>query len=282
MTDRGKVVLSRVGLIYAALIWGTTFFLVKGILTTTDPVTLVAVRFWVASAVMAVVLKVFKKDLWKGFSKGVWLGVFLWLAFVFQTAGLKITTASNSGFITALYVPLVPFLGWILFRTRPDLRHWISVGLSTVGLWILTGGLQGLNLGDLLTLATAGAVALHIVFSEKFVRRDLDPLTLSFQQFLIVALLSTTHALLFGHTWPEWSANFGWQIGYLALFGSITTIAVQTVAQKYLEAVDVAIILTLEPVFAAIFAWTIGGEPWTVYGAVGGAVIVSAMLLSEV
>ncbi|MFH1017223.1 MAG: DMT family transporter [Pseudomonadota bacterium] len=273
--------LSILALIYAAVVWGSTFFLVKRTLQSVDPVTLIAYRFAIASLVTAGIVKLRGKALFKDFKAGLVLGVLLWLIFLTQTSGLVIITASNSGFITGLYVPLVPVFGLLWFRRGPRVEETLAVTLAVAGLWVLTGGIQSANRGDLLTLGTAMVVALHILFSEKYVRGDRDPFVLSFQQFFVVFVLSAAQVILFGLPLEASGPTTGWTIVYLALFATISTFAAQTIAQKHVDAVPVALIFTLEPVFAALFAWTLGGELFRTHGAVGGSMILVAMLVPQ-
>ncbi len=246
-----------------------------------DPITLIAYRFAIASLVTAGIVKLRGKALFKDFKAGLVLGVLLWLIYLLQTNGLVITTASNSGFITGLYVPLVPVFGLLWFRRGPRLEEALAVTVAVAGLWVLTGGVRSANRGDLLTLGTAMIVAFHILFSEKFVRGNRDAFVLSFQQFFVVLVLATAQVLFFHLPLEASGTRTLGTIVYLALFATVSTFAAQTFAQKHVDAVPVALIFTLEPVFAALFAWTLGGEPFRARRAAGGLIIVVAMLIPQ-
>lgn len=274
--------LAKVAVVYASIVWGTTFFIVKDTVSRLDPLAMLTYRFAIAAVVSALIIKWRGHKLFEGFRGGATLGFFLWLAFITQSYGIRITSASSSGFITGLYVPLVPIMAIPLLRKWPTFSQGLAVVVSVIGLWVLTGGIHAVNLGDGLTVATAVAVAFQILFSEKYIRQNRDPLVLSFQQFLVVCVLSAIWIPIFHLPLAVGGERAALSIVYLAIFGSITCIAAQTFAQKHLEAVSVAIIFTLEPVFAAIFAWTLGGEPFEMKRALGGLIIVAAMLIAEI
>ncbi len=269
------------GLFGAVLSWGSTFFLVKGSVVLMNPVTLVAIRFWIAAVVLAVFLCLRRVALFSSSKEGFILGFFLWLLYVPQTIGLGYTSAANSGFITGLFVVFVPLLGWLMYKQIPSKIKMLSVSLSIVGLWILTGGIQNFNIGDGLTLVTAIAYAIHILLAESYVKNKINPIVLSFQQFLTVAVLSTLTCFFFHlplivlpATWPT--------LIFLAIVPTLLAFVMQLVAQRHISSIKVALIFVLEPVFAALFAWTLGGEIFHPLQAVGGGVIFVAMVLSEV
>lgn len=275
--DKKKTLLADIGLFYAAAIWGSTFFLVKNSLDNIDPVTLVAYRFLLATLFMLPF--VFRKKVFQNFKNGFFLGFLLWLLYIPQTIGLKFTTASNSGFITGLFVVFVPIFSFFMFKKNVSRQKTVSVIIAAVGLWFLTGGLKTLNMGDLLTLIAAVTYALHIIFADKYMK-DSDPYVLNFQQILTVGILSFITAILFrlplniGNTLPV--------ILFLTLFPTLSAFLIQLIAQKFTSAIKVAMIFSLEPVFAAIFAWTIGGEKFIFTSAIGGLLIVIAMVISEI
>lgn len=154
IVSNGKVIAYEFGLLYAAAIWGATFFIVKDALSAIDPLVLVGHRFTIAAAVLAVVLPLTGRSLIRQWRQGVVLGLMLWFIYAPQTVGLKFTTASNSGFITGLFVVFVPLLAFFLFRRRATSRELLALGLAFIGLWFLTGGIDAINLGDLITLIT--------------------------------------------------------------------------------------------------------------------------------
>ena len=276
-----KDLFAQAGLLYSAAIWGSTFFLVKNALNHISPLALIAYRFLIAAFLMFVFLKVKKKKLFRDAGKGLILGIILWVVYFPQTLGLKFTTASNSGFITGLFILFVPIVGWLLFKRIPELNKIFSVVLALTGLWILTGGPGKINYGDTLTLITAVAYAFHILYVGKYMASGSDPYILTFQQFLFVGLFSLAGSLFSegGLTWS--SDSVWWIIVFLAVFPTMSAFLIQMVSQRFTSPLRVAIIFSMEPVFAAIFAWTIGGERFALHRGIGGLIIVAAILVSE-
>jgi len=272
--------LAQVGLLYTAAIWGATFFVVKDILSEVDAQTLVAYRFFVAGLVLLFWLVVKKQSVLKDLGRGLVLAVILATVFLSQTIGLKYTTASNSGFITGLFVAFVPLLQRTLFQTRPRMMEVIASGISLIGLWILTGGLADMNLGDGLTLITAATAALHLLVCDRYMKTGSDPVVLSCQQFLLVGLISFASTLLTGSSMSIGSAKTGLILLFLALFPTLSAFVIQLLSQKIVSPMRVSLIFAMEPAFAALFAWTVGGEVVILRRALGGLLIFGALLLS--
>jgi len=274
-----KNVLANVGLLYAAAIWGTTFVVVKDSLDNIDPVVLVGYRFSLAALLLGIYLVAKGKPLFANFKVGAFLGFFLWALYVPQTIGLGFTTASNSAFITGLFVAFVPVFSMIIFKRRPAMKDFLAVLVSIIGLYFLTGGLIESNRGDLLTLITAMMYALHILFIDRYAK-ELDPYVMAFQQFLFVGLLSLLVSVFFGLPFSIGSTGTVYAVLFLAIFPTFTAFVIQMVAQKIVLPVRVSLIFAMEPVFAAAFAWTFGGESFDGFRAVGGLLVVMAMIVS--
>jgi drug/metabolite transporter (DMT)-like permease len=270
-----------IGLIVATAIWGSTFFVIKDTVANIHPVTLVAYRFALAAAIFALIVFLRKEKFWNHAKHGFILGIFVWVIYLFQTLGLQYTTASNSGFITGLFIVFVPLFGLLFFKRKPKLMQLIALGIALVGLWFLTGGLQGINVGDLLTLVTAIAIGLNILVIDKFVKEKKSVAVLSFQQFLTTAVLSFATAFLFQIPLViDQQAIF--PIVYLAIFGSAIAQGLQLLCQRHLKALTSSLLLSTEPIFAAVFAWTLGNETFIPVSAVGGLFIVLAIFVSEI
>jgi drug/metabolite transporter (DMT)-like permease len=176
-------ILADAGLLYAAAIWGSTFYIVKDGLQSLTPLSIVAYRFMLAAVLLLAWLLFKKKNPLKNSLRGIILGAILWSLYIPQTVGLQFTSASNSGFITGLFVAFLPPLYWMFFRRIPPIQRQLAVVISLIGLWILTGGLVEINTGDLLTLGGALFYALHILVADRYVKKGTDLLVLSFQQF---------------------------------------------------------------------------------------------------
>ncbi len=279
--SRTRRTYAEVGLLYAAAIWGATFFIVKNALGQIDPVVLVGYRFAFAGLLLGFYLLVKRTPLFTGLRDGIVLGVILWSLYIPQTIGLGFTSAANSGFITGLFVVMVPILAYTMFRKKPSLWEAVAVALSLAGLWLLTGGVHGMNLGDLVTLIAAFFYALHLLYCDKYMKAGRDPIVISFQQFLVVGILSFTTAILFDLPLTIGGRNTASIIIFLTLFPTLSAFLIQLYAQKLTSPFRVSLIFTLEPLFAAIFAWTIGGEQFVLRSASGGLLICVAMVVAE-
>ncbi|MFN8390409.1 MAG: DMT family transporter [Bdellovibrionota bacterium] len=274
--------LSDIGLIYAALVWGSTFVMVKQAIAGVHPLLLVGYRFLLAAGMLWLISIVVRRSNRrpKDLVPGAIVGFVLWLVYVPQTIGLAYTTAANSAFITGLFVVFVPLFGRIFFDTRPTPKDLLSVLLAVAGLYVLTGKLQAMNTGDLLTLITAAAYALHVLLTDRYVRDGVDPIALCIQQFVVTAVLSILLGYVLGAPLEVRSNEALGAIVFLAVFPTVSAFLIQAYAQRYTTAIKVALIFSLEPVFAAIFAWTWGGEPFQLHSAVGGLLIVGGMVVS--
>lgn len=275
------MLLSDVGLLYAAAIWGATFFMVKDVLHHVTPLGLLGYRFLIAALLMLVLLLFLKRNPFSNWKQGLVLGFFLWTIYVPQTIGLKFTTASNSGFITGLFIVFVPVFSFIFLKRLPSRMKLLSVGLAISGLWVLTGGLYDANFGDFLTLFAAMGYAIHILVADHYMKSGSDPFVLNFQQMLVVGLLSIAAGLSSGASLAcDFRAALG-VIVFLAVFPTVSAFIIQLLAQRHTAPVKVAIIFSMEPAFAALFAWTLGNEMLVPHRALGGLFIVAAMVLSE-
>ncbi|MCK4572934.1 MAG: EamA family transporter [candidate division Zixibacteria bacterium] len=277
-----KRVLADMGLFYSAAIWGSTFFIVKAVLNDIDPVILVGYRFMLAGLILLVYVLYSGRSLTKNLGRATFLGALIWLLYIPQTIGLKYTTASNSGFITGLFVAFVPFFLRVIFRRRPTRAEVLASAVSLVGLWILTGGMKDVNIGDMLTLIAAMTYALHVLYSDKFMKERVDPYVISCQQFLVVGVLSLLTGLLFDLPFGVKSTAAIWTVLFLALFPTLLAFLIQMLAQRITAPMKVSLIFALEPVFAALFAWTLGGEQFVTHRALGGLLIFAALVISGI
>lgn len=274
--------LADLGLLYIAVIWGSTFFVVKDSLAYVDPVLLVGYRFIVAALLIGCFLIYRRKPWLTNLKSGGILGILLWLCYVPQTIGLQFTTASNSGFITGLFVAFVPLFAFVLFQELPSPAKVLAVFTSILGLWFLTGGLAEINAGDGLTIVTAMAFAAYILVADRYAKDNVDPYILSFQQFVVVGGLSVIAGFIFQFPFTVASPGTLWVILFLTIFPTLSAFVIQMMAQKYTAPVKVSLILALEPIFAAVFAWTLGGETFIPSRSIGGVLVVLAIIVAEV
>ncbi|MBI5631854.1 MAG: DMT family transporter [Elusimicrobia bacterium] len=181
--------LDEVGLFYCAAVWGSTFYLVKGTLSSVSWDVLVAYRFLLSAALLLPwVLRRSREAEWM--KEAFFLALLLAVLYLSQTAGLKYTSAANSGFITGLFVVFVPAFMLLFHRKRPSSRQWACSALAFAGLWLLTGGIRGFNRGDALTLLAAMTYAGHLLATDRFVKAEADPVLLAFHQFWMTGVLA--------------------------------------------------------------------------------------------
>jgi len=272
--------LATFGLISVTAIWGSTFFLIKDLVARMPVADFLAVRFVIAALVMMVVfhrhlLRLGRRE----WTQGIALGVVYGIAQLLQTFGLEHTSASISGFVTGMYVVFTPLLGTVLLRQRLPPITWIAVLLSVGGLGLLA--LHGFNIGYgvWLTLISALLYGLHIVGLGTWSRPG-NAFALSSVQMLVIALICLLATLPTGPGLPPdrgaWAA-----VIYMALAAGAGAMLVQTWAQAHLSPTRAAIVMTMEPVFAAGFAVTFGNDALTWRMVVGGALVLAAMYLVE-
>jgi drug/metabolite transporter (DMT)-like permease len=267
----------RLALILTTLIWGATFPATKAALAQIPPFSFMCLRF-LLGAILAVGVYLavggrlrVDRELLR--MSGI-ATIFLFLGYVTQTLGLQTTTASNSAFITVLYVIFVP-----IFLRRFQGRTWFSAGLALTGLWFLVHPSLEMNVGDLWTLACAIAFAAHIACMEAFSRRGEAALFFLWQMILVTVLLGPA-MLIEGPTWAQ-VAPTGILLAGLGVTGGLATLAfaVQVWAQKVLPAQQVALIFSLEPAFAAWLSWYFLGEQMSADGWIGSALILAGVII---
>ena len=268
------------GLVYCAAVWGATFFMVKDALAGVDAVAMVAHRF-LLSALLLAPWALVRPSRAKHLKESVILAVLLFLLYATQTVGLAYTSASNSGFITGLFVIFVPVFLYLFFRQSPTPVQWGASLLALAGLWMLTGGVSRVNFGDLITLVAAATYAGHLLATDRYVRADADTVVLAFHQFWMTGLMALAWCLLSGRPLAVTGEPAARTIAFLAAVPTLSAFFIQMWAQKFTAPVKVSLIFSLEPVFAALFAWTIGGERFVPGRALGGGLIVAAMMAGE-
>jgi drug/metabolite transporter (DMT)-like permease len=267
-------------LIALTAVWGSTFFLIHDLVETLPPVDFLAVRFTIAAAIMLVAFWRSVRALdRRQVAIGVGLGALYGLAQIAQTQGLATTPASVSGFITGTYVVLTPLFTAVLLREKVAGSTWAAVALATVGLALLSLGGFSVGAGEAITLLGAALYALHIVGLSRFSGSDIA-VGLSALQVVVIAVICLIGAAPGGITLPngvgEWVT-----VLYMVVFASILALWAQTWAQAHLPATRAAIIMTVEPVFAAFFAVTLGDESLTTRMVLGGALVLTAMYAVE-
>lgn len=273
--------LATLGLLAVTAIWGSTFVLIKDVVGRMLPIDFLAVRFAIAAVTLLLlfarpVLRLGRPQALRGLALGALYGVAQWL----QTEGLALTSPSVSGFVTGMYVVLTPILALLIFRQKLPATTWIAVLLAMVGLGVLALNGFTVDLGVLLTLASAALYALHIVGLGHWSRPG-DAFGMSAIQMVGIAavcLLATLphHGPALPPDGKAWTA-----VVYMALVAGALAMLVQTWAQAHMPATRAAIVMTTEPVFAAGFAVLLGVDALTTRMVLGGALVLGAMYLVE-
>lgn len=266
-----------------AACWGSTFFLIHDLLERMPVADFLSIRFIIASIAMLVVAPraIGRVDPTKR-KHALVLGLLYGIAQVLQTAGLAHTAASVSGFITGFYVVATPILAAVILGSRIGVMTWLAVVVAMAGIGILTlgdvGGLQ-VGYGEAITFVAALIYALHIVALGVWSTAS-DAIGMAIIQAIMVAFITTLAALPGGISLPDRTSDWI-SILYMAIFAGSLALLGQTWAQAHLSATRSAIIMSMEPVFATVFAVIFGGEIFTFRMLIGGGLVVSAMLLVE-
>ena len=278
--SRRSSLLAAGALLGITAMWGSTFFLIRDLLDRVPILDFLAVRFAIASVALLVVAPRAVARLSPAARRGaVVLGLLYGVAQILQTAGLAHTAASVSGFITGMYVVLTPVFAAVLLRTRITAMTWGAVLLATAGLAVLT--LNGLSVGygEAITLVAAMLYALHIVGLGAWSTPH-EALGMSIVQLVVITLVCLAATAPDGIVLP--SNPRDWlSVVYMALFAGALALVGQTWAQAHLPPTRSAIIMSMEPVFAALFAVLLGGESFTLRMATGGLLVLAAMLVVE-
>jgi drug/metabolite transporter (DMT)-like permease len=274
--------LSNLGLFYAAGIWGLTFVIIKSGLSDIAPLTMLSYRFLIAGGLLLVYCILTRKRITDNIRSALFMSVMLWAIHGLQTLGLGLTTASNSGFITGLFVAFVPLFMVLIFRKRPGPLELLASVISVCGLWVLTGGLKDLNAGDMLTFGCAMAYALHVLYSDKYMKQGFDPLLFSCQQFIMTGFISLILAGILGSSLTLISLKAGLTVLFLAVLPTLSAFVIQMYSQRIVSPVRVSLIFATQPVFAVFFALTVGGELFVIHRMIGGGLICLALVISAI
>ncbi|MEO7132200.1 MAG: DMT family transporter, partial [Dermatophilaceae bacterium] len=276
----GRTRLATVLLICLAAIWGSTFFLIRDLVVHVPPLDFLAVRFSISAVIMVILFwRPLRSLTRRQVGIGIGLGTVYALAQIFQTQGLATTPASVSGFITGTYVVLTPIFTALILRERVPGSTWFAVTLATVGLAFLALNGFSIGVGESITLLAAAFYALHIIGLGRFSTQEAAT-GLAVVQMIVLAVICGIGAAPSGIILPSTPGQWA-SLLYMVVFASIGALWIQTWAQAHLPATRAAIILTLEPVFAAFFAVALGGEAATARMVFGGALVITAMYAVE-
>ncbi len=281
-----QVLMAEFALLFAGLIWGSGFVVMKNSLDLLPVNWLLALRFAMAAVVLCAIL-------WKRVLRmskqmliaGIVCGVLLYVGYYVQTLGLSYTTAGNNAFITSIYVVLVPLFHWFISKKKPGAHIVLAavVCLVGVGLIALQQGFQ-VNIGDVLTLFCGIIYAVHIVAIARFTEKGLDVLLLTALQFLVAAISA---ALMGAFMEPFPSAatlllpETVSSLLYLGLGCTLLALLLQNVALKYAPVSHASLLMSTEAPFGFLFGIVFLQEPFTLRFLLGATLIAGSIVLSE-
>lgn len=271
-------------LLIAAIIWGSSFIVMKNAVDFLTPSVLLFIRFFLAAIFLSLMffkkMKTFTLEQVVG---GLVTGCCLFFAYYVQTWGLAYTTPGKNAFLTAVYCAIVPFLVWILHHKKPDIYNFIAAFLCVLGIgFVSLDGSLSMNIGDVLTLCGGFLYALHILFIKKF-SCDVDGGAFTAFQFIggmimafFIALITEDLSII-----QMIKPSIYLQLFYLAFFATAVTMFCQTNGQKYTSECRASLILSLESVFGVLFSVLFYGEVLTFKVLLGFVIIFLAIVISE-
>jgi drug/metabolite transporter (DMT)-like permease len=277
-----KKVMPKLALFSAAFIWGSSFFIMKNTVDVFTPYILLGFRFTIACILLSIIFwKKIKEINFEYIWKGSIIGLFLFLAYSTQTFGLTETTPGKNALLTAIYCVIVPFLFWIVDKSKPDIYNFTAaiVCIAGIGMVSLTGDFT-IGYGDAFTLLGGFIYAGHIVAVAKL-GKGKDPIIITILQFGFAAIFSWIAGFSF-ETFPkQWSMGSVAGLMYLAVFATAIALLFQNIGQKHTHPSAAAIILSLESVFGVLFSVVFFREQLTLRLIIGFIFIFIAVIVSE-
>ncbi|WP_246179721.1 DMT family transporter [Microvirga thermotolerans] len=273
---------SEAVLVAITMIWGATFLTVQNALAVSGPLFFVGLRFGTAALLMALLSAPVLRGLtWREAKAGILIGISIFLGYTLQTYGLQTIPSSKSAFITALYVPIVPLLQWLVLRRPPGLMSWLGIALAFGGLVLLAGpdgASIGLGIGELLTLISAVAIASEIILIGGYAGR-VDVRRVTVVQLATASLLAFGGMAPMGEPVPAMSPLLLASAVGLGVASAGIQLAMNW-AQKTVSPTRATVIYAGEPVWAGIVG-RIAGERLPAAALIGAALIVAGVIVSE-
>ncbi|HAF28145.1 MAG TPA: hypothetical protein DCG75_03765 [Bacteroidales bacterium] len=272
-------------LILVTIVWGSTFLIVKDTVSTVDEYLIVFIRSALAfAAIFLFQLFTDRKKLWnkRAFFYGSIMGILMAITYGAQTIGLKYTSTGHSAFITSAAVILVPFILFFLFKNKLLKIDLIAVFIVFAGLFLLTYDFEtDINIGDLITIITAVSYAFHVVLAGQFIKKS-DATTMVTYQFLAAAIVGLLMFTLTNNETVTISTKAWYSLLYLGLIGTLFCYFITVWIMNYVSALKVAIIFSLEPVFAAMFGYYFIHEILNIKELAGAAFILAGVIIHGV
>ncbi len=280
---KNKKYLAQILLVFVTLIWGATFIIVKDALNDAGPFAFGTLRFTIAGILTLVIVNKSISTLTKTeIIGGLICGFCLFCGYAFQNFGLMQTSASKSAFITSVSVLMVPIILYLFNIQKIKMKVWFAVVLATIGLYFLLDPRGGMmNWGDILTFGCALGFAVHIIFQGYYVKKNVRVLPFFLVQAWVVVGLSFINSLLFEPIFAIWSPRLISALLVTGIAATFIAILLMIWAQQILNPSETAIIFSLEPVFATVFAIIFAGEILGLWGYIGGGLIVLAVAYGE-
>ena len=280
---KNKFILAQLALVLTTMIWGFTFTIVQESLTTAcPPYAFSGYRFGLA-ALGCILLLDFKnlKFTKQEIIGGIYCGLFLFIGYAFQNYGLMHTTPTKSAFITGTSIIMVPIILVILKLQKVSLKIWIASLLATLGMYFLLNPQgNGLQYGDILTFGCALGFAIHLIIQDKYTKQC-RTMFLFFPQLVTVSLLSFIFNGIFDTQKIIWTEQLYMSLAITGILATLFGIGAMVWAQKIISPSRTAIIFSMEPVFAAIFAMAVIGEFLSLIEWIGGVLIILGVLYCE-
>ena len=275
-------------IILATVIWGSTFVAQSVGVDHVGPFTFLSIRCFLAVAMLLLVLFLRnRKDffkiltdvrLWKA---GIPCGIALFGATALQQVGLIYTTAGKGGFITTMYIIMVPIFGLFL-KQKPPKMVGISVVIAAVGLYLISGaGFAAINIGDVLMLLCAVAFAVQILIMDR-VAGELNSMALNMSQALVCAVVSGVCALIFDSTTWQGILDCWFPLCWAGIMSMGIAYTLQIVGQKSIEPTTASLLMSFESVFAAISGWLLLNESFTLTEGIGCILVFAAIMLTQI
>ena len=277
-----KIIMANLGMVLITMIWGITFVMVKDALNDSPPFIFLALRKGIAFIAGVIYLnRNIKKITTLEMIGGLFCAIALYAGYSFQNFGLILTTPSKSAFITSVSVILVPVLLFILNIQKVAFKLWIIIASTLVGLYVLLNPMGGeINFGDILTLGCAFSFAVHIILQDIYLKKKVNVVRFFVIQVMFTFLISAISGFVFENNSIILSERLFIAIAVTGILGTFVAIIIMLWAQTILSATQTAILLSLEPVFAALFSVFYAGEILGLTGWIGGAIIVLSVASS--
>lgn len=283
MEDKKKMLMADLALLMAATCWGGGFVAGDIAAENFTPFFIMAIRFTGAALFMGILfrrhVKNSTKEDWKA---GAILGGMIFIAQPIQIIALKYTSPSKQAFLITTYVVIVPFISWLVLRKRPGIKAFVAGILALVGIGLISlSGSLGIELGDGLTLLFSLLYSFVIVVTG-ILAKKVNPLAMSFYQYLTTGVLSMMATLLFEDRAAAYPMVGIGALAYLLFINTVVAYTLQNVAQRYTSDTHSAVLISTESVIGYFCGVVLYGDPFTPKVLMGGLIVFSAVLLSVV